>query len=163
MPRSEPVITRGLRAIAAMEAFKGALVLLAGFGLLALVHRDAQALAEALVGHLHLNPARGTPRIFLALAANLTNQRLWGLASLASAYAGLRFAEAYGLWHGRAWAEWLGAVSGAIYVPIEVYELVHGVSSLKLVTLAANLIVVAYLVWALLQRRRPAAPVAGIR
>ena len=154
MYRSEVNAPRGLRVIAAMEAFKGVLVLVAGFGLLALVHQDAQALAEELVSHLHLNPARGTPRVFLALAADLTDQRLWALAFLAATYAALRFAEAYGLWRARAWAEWLGAVSGGIYVPLEIFELAQKVSPLKLGTLTANLIVVAYLVRALLQGQR---------
>jgi uncharacterized membrane protein (DUF2068 family) len=41
-------------------------------------------------------------------------------------YAALRFAEAFGRWRGRRWAQWLGAASGAIYVPFEVVELLEG-------------------------------------
>jgi hypothetical protein len=40
--------TAGLKAAALFETLKGMLVILAGLGLLALVHRDAQALAESL-------------------------------------------------------------------------------------------------------------------
>lgn len=58
-------LSNGVRLVATFEAAKGALVLLAGFGFLSLVHSDAQRIAEELVGHLHLNPANRYPRIFI--------------------------------------------------------------------------------------------------
>ena len=42
----------GVRAIATLEAAKGALVLIAGCGLLSLVHHDAQRLAGELVAQI---------------------------------------------------------------------------------------------------------------
>ena len=143
----------GLRLIAAVEAAKGLLVLIAGFGLLSLAHRDLQHAAERLVAHLHLNPASRTPRIFLELAANATDTQLILLAALAAAYAALRLAEAYGLWRARRWAEWLAAGSGAIYVPFEIYGLLLGFSWLKTSALLLNLAVVAYVSRALWRNR----------
>jgi uncharacterized membrane protein (DUF2068 family) len=128
-----------------VEASKGLLVVLAGFGLLALIHADVQNLAEDMVTHLHLNPSSHYPRIFIDLAAHLSDSRLWTLASLAFGYASLRFAEAGGLWFHRVWAEWLAALSGGIYVPFELYELANGVTVLKVATLSINLIIVAYM------------------
>ncbi|HUL77102.1 MAG TPA: DUF2127 domain-containing protein, partial [Vicinamibacteria bacterium] len=66
----------GLRAVAVFEGVKGALVLAAGCGALALVHRDLQALAEEVVSHFHLNPASRYPRIFLEAADRLGDGRL---------------------------------------------------------------------------------------
>src|SRR2546423_9641575 len=62
-------IAAGVRAVAFFEALKGALVLVAGFGLLALVHRDLEVLAERLVRHSHLNPPGPYPRAFIEAAA----------------------------------------------------------------------------------------------
>lgn len=146
----------GLRAIAAFEAAKGVLALAAGFGLLALLPRGWQASAHELAGRLHLNAAKRAPRIFLELLDHLANTRLWLIALLALAYALARLIEAYGLWRARRWAEWLAALSGAIYVPFELYELSQRVSTIKLAALALNLAVVAYMV-ALLRRRAAAA------
>jgi len=87
-----------VRAVALLEAAKGALVLLAGFAALSLIHHDAQRLAEQLVGHLHLNPAKRYPRIFIDTAAHLNDARLWLSAILAGAYGLVRFVETYGLW-----------------------------------------------------------------
>ena len=126
----------GLKTIAIFEALKGSIVLLAAAGLISL---------EEIVRHFHLNPANRYPRIFLDAAASLTSGKLWLLAGGAFLYATIRFAEAYGLWNERAWAEWLGAISGGIYVPIEVFELMHGVSVLKVSLLLLNIGIVAFL------------------
>lgn len=141
--------TRGLRVVALLEAAKGAFVLLAGCGLFELIHHDIQGMAEALVRHAHLNPASHYPRIFIDASSHLNDANLRLLASAALVYAGFRLIEAYGLWHERRWAEWLGAVSGGIYIPVECYELLQGVAWLKLVLLAVNVLCVAYLVQAL--------------
>ena len=120
-------------------------MLIAGFGLARLIDRDLQQAAENLVDRLHLDPAKKFPRIFLDLAANASDAQLWGLAALAMTYAALRFAEAYGLWFERRWGEWIAAVSGGIYVPVELYELSRGFSAIKLTALVLNALVVAYM------------------
>ena len=144
-----------VRAVALLEAAKGALVLLAGFGALSLIHHDAGRLAEQLVGHLHLNPAKHYPRIFIDAAAHLTDARLWMLAGLAAAYGLIRLVEAYGLWRERRWAEWFAAVSGGIYIPFELYELFRGVAWLSVAALLVNVFVVGFMVNALV-RAHPA-------
>jgi uncharacterized membrane protein (DUF2068 family) len=144
----------GVRAIAALEAAKGALVLIAGCGLLSLVHHDAQRLAETLVAHLHLNPASRYPQIFISAAASLSDSRLMLLAGGAALYSLVRFVEAWGLWRRRRWAEWFAAVSGAIYLPFEAYELLERMDWTSAVALVVNLLVVALMYRALQQSQR---------
>jgi len=74
-----------------------------------------------------------------------SNAQLWLIGALVLAYAALRFAEAYGLWRGRRWAGWLAALSGGIYVPVELYELSRSVTWIKLTALILNACVVAYM------------------
>ena len=143
-----------LRIVAVFEFAKGALVLVAGLGLLTFVHRDIRDVVEELLEHLHLDPASRIPEIFVALAERVSSMDLWLLAIGATVYAAVRIAEGYGLWLDREWAEWLGAASGLIYVPFEIYALTNGVTSLKLATLGINLLVVAVLSDALWRRRR---------
>lgn len=142
-----------IRVIALFEAFKGAVVLLSASGLLALVHKDLGAMAAALVRHAHLNPASRYPRIFVDAAANLQHTNLVWLALGAAAYSLIRLAEAYGLYHERAWAEWLAALSGAIYLPFECAELLHTRTLLSALALAVNAVVVGVMVRALYHRR----------
>jgi uncharacterized membrane protein (DUF2068 family) len=135
----------GLKAVALFEASKGVFVILAGLGLLALVHYNAQAFVEGLVLHLHLNPARHYPGVFIEAAGRLTDARLWLLAAGALAYSSLRFTEAYGLWRARPWAEWMGIVSGAIYLPPEVIALVRRPTIFIAALLVINALLVGYL------------------
>jgi uncharacterized membrane protein (DUF2068 family) len=144
---------KGIRFIALLEASKGVLVLLAGFGLLELIHRDVQRLAEQLVRHFYLNPANRLPRIFVEAAINSSNSTLWLLAFGAFLYATLRLFEAFGLWRRRRWAAWLGVASGALYIPIELYELLRGVSWPKVTLLFVNTVCVVYLSRMLSARR----------
>ena len=137
---------RGLRIIALLEAAKGMVVIIAGFGLMALIHRDVQKVAEDIVRHLHINPARHFPHIFLDAAGAASDTRLWAMALGAMVYAVIRFIEAYGLWKEQIWAEWFGILSGALYLPIEIYELAVHVSPIKISILLVNLIVVGWLI-----------------
>ena len=140
-------IAAGVRAVAFFEALKGAVVLAAGFGLLALVHRDLQAIAERMVEHSHLNPASHYPRVFIEAAARTSDSRLRWLAALAFAYSCVRFVEAYGLWKMRAWAEWFAIISGCLYLPAEAYELFERPTLIKAGVLIVNALVVAYLLY----------------
>ena len=142
-------LTTGLRAVAIYEAAKGVLVLLAGLEVLSLMHQDAQHFAEQLVAHLHLNPAKGYPRVFIDAATNVTDARLWLLAGFALVYVGVRWIEAYGLWFEKRWAEWLAVTSGGIYVPAEAFEIVRGVTWTKILLLIVNVCIVAYLIYVL--------------
>ncbi len=149
MKAADPV-----RAVALFEAGKGALSLLAATGLLSLIHVDVDALALRLVEHFHLNPASKYPGIFLEAAHAASGSRVLLLAAGAALYAALRGVEAYGLFRRRAWAEWLAAASGAVYVPFEVFELAREPSGLAAAFLVVNLAVVGVMVRALWVRRR---------
>jgi uncharacterized membrane protein (DUF2068 family) len=150
-----------VRAVAVFEGAKGAAVLLAGFGVLSLIHHDVEHVANVIVRHMHLNPARHYPQIFLHLAARVTDRNLWWLAAGALAYCLVRFIEAYGLWRQRAWAEVFAAASGAIYLPFEVYRLLRGESWVAATALGLNVVVVAFMLYALWTRRRTAEAPAG--
>jgi uncharacterized membrane protein (DUF2068 family) len=136
---------RGVRLVALMEAAKGAVVLIAGVGLLEVTHVGAAQFVDDLVGHMHLNLANGTPRVFADLANNTSDRQLQLLAAAAFAYVAVRAAEAWGLWNRRRWAAWFSVASGLVYVPFELVALAQGASALKLTLLAANLAVVVYM------------------
>lgn len=140
-------LSGALRTIALLEAAKGALVLLVGFGLLSLVHHDVQRAAEHLIAHTHLNPASRYPHIFIDVANQLTDTRLLLIAAGGGVYSLARFIEAYGLWYAKRWAQWFAAVSGGVYVPFELFELYERVNWLSLGALTLNLAIVAFMLY----------------
>ncbi|MQA76017.1 MAG: DUF2127 domain-containing protein [Solirubrobacterales bacterium] len=72
--------------------------------------------------------------------------RLVGAALVA--YAALKAVEAVGLWRQRRWAEYLTLIATCALLPLEVYELAHGVSPLKVIAVVLNLAIALYLLFA---------------
>ena len=145
---------RAIRLVAYFEAFKGLLVLVTAVGLLNYAHQDLHALAARLIRHFHLNPAAEYPQLFLDGASAIQGPRLLVLAAGALSYVLIRFFEAYGLFRGRSWAEVLAAASGAIYLPIEIYEFWQQTSRLLVAMIIINAAIVALMLYALYRRRR---------
>lgn len=145
-----------LRAIALFEAFKGLMVLAGLVGLIDLLHSDVQAAVLALIGRFGLDPEAPYPSMLLHYAALLPGADIAQLVMLASAYITLRFVEALGLWFTHVWAEYLGALSGGIYIPFEVSHFVSEPDLVNAGIVGINAAIVGYLVYALWLRHQKA-------
>lgn len=143
--------TQGLHFVALFEGAKGLLVLLVGFELLSFIHRDVHEVAMQLVEHFHLNPASHYPRIFLDVMEHVNDAKLWSMAIAAAMYSLVRMIEAVGLWLRRTWAELFAVLSGGIYIPIEVYEIVRRVTWARVTVLLVNVVIVAYVSYVLMR------------
>ena len=143
-----------LHAIAAFEATKGAAALAGLIGMLDLLHRDVRAVVIALIGRFGLDPEAHYPSLLLHYADLLPDADVHLLVMLGSAYIALRFVEATGLWLGKAWGEYLGALSGGIYIPFEVIHFIHEPSVVNAGVVLLNAVIVAYLARALWQRHQ---------
>jgi uncharacterized membrane protein (DUF2068 family) len=142
-----------LQAIAIFEATKGMGALAGLIGVLDLLHRDVRAVVLALIGRFGLDPEAHYPSLLLHYADLLPDTDVHLLVMLASAYIALRFMEATGLWLGKAWGEYLGAMSGGIYIPFELIHLFDEPSWMNAAIVALNAIIVGYLAYALWRRR----------
>jgi uncharacterized membrane protein (DUF2068 family) len=136
---------RSLRAVAALEAAKGILVLIGAGAAAWILHGRPEEAIEAVVRHFHMNPARDHPRIFLKSLADFESAHALALSAGAVVYALIRFVEAYGLWHGRNWAWGFGILSAAIYVPFELIELTRDLTWASCVVLTLNVVIVVVL------------------
>jgi uncharacterized membrane protein (DUF2068 family) len=157
-PRETVATRRTLHIIAAFEAIKGIAALAGVAGILDLMHHDVRHLAIELIGHFHLNPDAHYSSVLLHYADLLPGIDLRSLVLLATGYIATRFLESYGLWNDRAWGEWLGALSGALYVPFEVIHLIHRPSAITAVVLAFNIFLVCFLAVRLWRRRQSQTP-----
>ncbi|HEY6248599.1 MAG TPA: DUF2127 domain-containing protein [Candidatus Angelobacter sp.] len=137
----------GLRGIAIFEAAKGVLALLLGVVLLSMRHKDMESVAGHILGFLHVNPDRRFYHEVLQAAGRVTTHGIWLFVFGIVAYALIRFAEAVGLWLERVWAEWFAIISGSMYLPWEIYELVWRQTWIRWAVLIINLLIVIYLVW----------------
>jgi uncharacterized membrane protein (DUF2068 family) len=135
------------RGVAIFEALKGAVMLLAGFGLLGLLHKNIRLIAESLVFHLHLDPNTHYPHLFLQQASHVGDRQIWLFAIYAIFYSGLRWLEAYGLWFNLRWGRWVALISGGLYLPLELLEIAKHFSWLTLLVLLGNIAVLLYMAY----------------
>lgn len=143
-----------LRAVASVEFTKGILAVLGGVAAILLLHKDTWVMAESLLALFHINTDRRSAQLFLDLADDLTDSRLWWAVRLLFIYSALRFAEGYGLWNQRTWAEWFAFGSGMLLFPFEIRALFHGITILRSVVFAVNLGIVIYMGFLLRDGRR---------
>ncbi len=133
---------QALRTVALMEFAKGVAVLAAA---VSLYWVDPTDVVGAFLDFLHISPDRHIAQMLLRSADSLSNARLWSVILVACIYSALRFAEAFGLWRARPWAEWIALVSGAAYIPFEAYKVTDKFSLFHVAILLINLAVVAYM------------------
>ncbi|HEV2697256.1 MAG TPA: DUF2127 domain-containing protein [Terriglobales bacterium] len=152
---------QALRGVALLEFVKGVAVLAAAISLYWL---DPTDVADAFLGFLHISPDHHLARMLMGLADRLSDVTMWHVMLGACSYSGLRFAEAYGLWKARAWAEWIALVSGAIYLPFEIRLLAHRVSLLHVSVLLINIAIVIFMFYLRIYvpRHEPAATTGNL-
>lgn len=136
----------GLYTVTAIKLGKGLLLLTLAVGIFSLADNDLPRELDTLLRVLHQDPER---EFWATLAAKLETLTPAGLRSLASGtllYALLLFAEGLGLLCGCAWAVWLAIGETAFFIPIEVLDLLHRFRWGIVAILAANVLIVAWLV-----------------
>ena len=138
-------IKSGLKAVAVLEASKGMMALIVGVCIHQLAGKNIQQILESLPSQLHLNSISGLSNIILNNATFLNNFNLTFITIGAVVYSAVRLAEAYGLWNELVWTEWFALLSGAIYLPFEVYEVIVHTGILSIFVLSINVAIVWYM------------------
>ena len=65
-----------------------------------------------------------------------------------------RFVEAVGLWLRRQWAQWFGFLTSGIFIPVELFEIIHGVTWPKATVLTVNAAIAIYLAYVLYRSKQ---------
>ena len=141
-----------LRTIAIFAALVGFAALAGLIAVLDLLHHDVHALAMSLIDRFGLDPEMHYPTLLLHYADVLPDMNVPLLVVLVCAFIALRFVEATGLWLGKVWGEYLGALSGGIYIPFEVVHWLREPTWLSAFVVVLNVVIVGFLTHALWQR-----------
>ncbi|MGA3126995.1 MAG: DUF2127 domain-containing protein [Candidatus Korobacteraceae bacterium] len=144
----------GLRTVAVLEALKGAAVIALCLVLLSLLHKDLNTVVDHLTDWLRLNPDSRIADWFYELADRTTGRGIWTAVSVGLLYSCCRFVEGYGLWNERRWAEWFAVISGAVYVPLELFAVIAHPHWIRVAVLLGNILVVLYILRILIENRR---------
>jgi uncharacterized membrane protein (DUF2068 family) len=132
-------------AIGLFKLCKTLALLLAGIGILKLMHRDVASVVTHWVEQLRLDPDNYYIHKGLARVFRVTPKQLKELSVGTFIYAGLYLTEGVGLVMRKHWAEYLTTISTALFIPLEVYELYHRYTWPRLGFLLVNVAIVWYL------------------
>jgi uncharacterized membrane protein (DUF2068 family) len=138
--------------IGVFKLFKGITLVILGFGLLRLLHRDIAAVAEHWIEILRVDPENRFVHRALLRVFNVTPKQLKALSVGTFVYAAIFLTEGTGLLARKHWAEYMTLISTALFIPLEIYEIYRHFTILKVVVTIVNLLIVWYLA-ARLKRR----------
>lgn len=140
-----------LRLVAVFKLLKAALLILAGVGILKLVHTDPATQLDHWIARVGLDPAGRFINHLIEQVTNIPPHRIRELGVGTFIYAALFMTEGIGLWMLKRWAEWFTVIATGSLVPIECYEIYHHPSVVKVVVLILNVAIVAYLAYHILR------------
>jgi uncharacterized membrane protein (DUF2068 family) len=142
-PKRSASIT--LVLIGAWKLVEAAALLAIAIGLLRYLHRDISGPILHWVRLLRMDPDNHYIHLFLTKALSISPQQIREFSLGSFIYAGLRMIEGVGLVMRKRWAEYLVVIITAIFIPLELYELFHRFTPVRLVVLLLNVAVVLYL------------------
>lgn len=143
----------GFRLIGAMKLAGGLLLAAAGFGIFRMIHRDIGTSLEHLVTRFHLDPENRVVHETLSRVAGIDRAQMKALGLGTFFYAILETAEGIGLILLKRWAEWLTVIATASLLPLELFEIAHKVSAVRIGVLIVNIFVLIYMIVKLRQPR----------
>jgi uncharacterized membrane protein (DUF2068 family) len=137
---------RGLLLIGGLKLLKGLALLVAGIGVLSLLHRDAAETVRHWIEYIRIDPRDRLIDHFLSKVAGVSPRTLRHLGVGTLLYAAVFCTEGVGLLLSKHWAEYMTAGVTASFLPLELYELIAHPSAVKAVVIVLNVAVVVYLV-----------------
>ncbi len=136
---------RGVFLIALFKIAKGLLLLAAGLGAAALLHKDVSAVVDYLANTFWIARESRWAQELLDKLLSLDRTKLKAAEAGTLIYAALLLTEGVGLWLRKRWAEYLTVIITASYVPFEIYAIARRPAFLKGAVLIVNVGIVWYL------------------
>jgi uncharacterized membrane protein (DUF2068 family) len=124
---------------------KGFVLIAVAFKLLSLIGQDVHAWAADFVARHGIDAGNRFVHAMLQRLVGVNDNQLVAWSVVAFVYSGLLFTEGLGLWFQKRWAEYLTAISTALLIPVELYEIYERFTWVRLSILVLNLFIVWYL------------------
>jgi uncharacterized membrane protein (DUF2068 family) len=145
-----------LIAIGIFKLLKAAMLIALGIGVHQLLHKDAADVLTHWIRAVRIDPHNHYIHIAIAKVTGLSDRTLRDLSIGTFVYAGLFLIEGIGLLLRRRWAEYMTIITTTGLLPVELYEVIHGPTKIKVILLIANVLIVIYLIANLYRTRRSA-------
>jgi uncharacterized membrane protein (DUF2068 family) len=131
--------------IGIFKLLKGISLVIVGFGLLRLLHRDIGTVVEHWIEVLRVDPENRFIHRALLRIFNVTPKQLKELSAGTFVYAAIFLTEGTGLLARKHWAEYMTLISTGLFIPLEAYEIYRHFTLLKVAVMLVNALIVWYL------------------
>jgi uncharacterized membrane protein (DUF2068 family) len=149
----KPESATTLLLIGGFKLFKGLLLLIVAIGALRLVHKDVASVVQHWVDLLRADPDNRFIHRIIVKSFGIQARQLKEISAGTFFYAGILLTEGIGLLMRKHWAEYFTVISTGVFIPLEVYEIVHRFTWVRVGVLIVNVAIVWYLVDRIRQRR----------
>lgn len=135
----------GIRLIAVLQVTKCLLFTSTGIGLLTLIESDLAQLVRGWLETWHIRQDTAVIQWLLTTLGEIHPDQitLTGIGSLL--YGLIVGTQGVGLWMAAPWAITMTVYGLSAFIPLEVYELLHRLTSVKIGILILNILIVGYL------------------
>jgi len=137
---------RLLTLIVVFKFFKGALLIAVALGARHLMNHDVSDFADHLVDAFRVDPNNRYIEALLVKLQFLSAKQLKELSIGSFFYAAIVLTEGTGLVLRKHWAEYFTIIVTASFLPLEILELAHRVTGVKIAVMAINLAILGYLI-----------------
>ncbi len=145
---------RGLFLVGIFKICKAIFFLGVGAGAIHLIHRNIGELVMRIIDALPIDPEGRVVSMVMDKADLIDAHDLRRIGAGAFIYAVLCVIEGSGLLMRKSWAEYFTVILTTLGLPLEVFELTHRVTPLRISALVTNLAILFYLLWVLKRQQR---------
>lgn len=145
---------RWVEVIGALKLVEAALFIALGIGVFRLLHKDLVDEVTRWVVALRFDPEGRFVSLLLDKVALISPHRLKEIGAAIFAHAALDILEGTGLILRKLWAEFITLAFSICFIPLEIFELTHRITWIRLTIIAINVAVVIYLAFHVQMRIR---------
>ena len=132
------------------KTVKAVILIIVGLKLATLVNQDVHTWAADFVTRHGIDIGNRFVHAALERLVGITSSQILTFSIVAFFYSSVLLVEAVGLWLQKRWAEYLTAISTALLMPLEIYEIYERFTWVRVAILLIN----AFIVWYLVTRLR---------
>jgi uncharacterized membrane protein (DUF2068 family) len=137
MSRSEKS-QKTIAVIGLFKLLKGLILVAAGIGAVSLLHKDVATTVTNWLDSLRVDPDNGLIHKLLSQVFAVTPKQLKEISAGTFFYAALLLTEGTGLLLRKRWAEYFTAITTALLIPLEIYQLVKRFTLMRVDVLVVN-------------------------
>lgn len=135
-----------LLLIALFKLLKGVLLVLVAIGALRMLHKDVSAVLMHWIDVFRVDPDNRLIHRLIVKSFGIQAKQLKEISAGTFFYSGILLTEGIGLLMKKHWAEWFTVISTAVFIPLELYEIYHRFTWVRVGILLINVAIVWYLV-----------------